>query len=261
LTGPSRELWQLLEERDYANGVAPDIEFRMPFSEDGWQYEPLLNVENKDQIIDMFEESVYYAPLDTVPCPPGLTNEECDTLEAIARYNLGFEGGLQYYKYVDNTVHNGMHYFYSVTAYDHLLVSGVPVRPNSYGDPSSNFIYTNPLSDAQEAVGFDENEVYVIPNPATTESMDPWRLEPNQDDATGIKVEFRNLPACQSTVRIYTVSGDLVEVLYHDGSSGSLRWDLVSRNGQDITSGIYLFSVEPDDDSFPRTIGKFIVIR
>jgi hypothetical protein len=261
LSGPGRELWQLLEERDYVNGVSPDQDFRTPYSEGGWQYEPLLNVENKAEIVEMFEESVYYAPLDTVPCPPGLTNEECDTLEAIARYNLGFEGGLQYYKYVDKTVHNGMHYFYSVTAYDHLLVNNVPTRPNSYGDPSSNFIYINPLSNAQEAAGFDENEVYVVPNPATTESMDPWRLEPNQDDATGIKVEFRNLPSCQSTVRIYTVSGDLVEVLYHDGSSGSLAWDLVSRNGQDITSGIYLFSVEPDDDSFPRTIGKFIVIR
>ena len=261
LTGPSRDLWQLLEERDYVNGVLPDIEFRTPFSEGGWKYEPLLEVENKDLIIEMFEESVYYAPLDTVPCPPGLTNEECDTLEALARYNLGFEGGLQYYKYVDRTVHNGMHYFYSVTAYDHLLVGGVPTRPNSYGDPSSNFIYVNPLSDAQEAAGFDENEVYVVPNPATTESMDPWRLEPNQDDATGIKVEFRNLPACRSTVRIYTVSGDLVEVLYHDGASGSLAWDLVSRNGQDVTSGIYLFSVEPEDDNFPRTIGKFIVVR
>ena len=261
LTGPSQELWQILEERDYENGVSPDIEFRKPFSEGGWQYEPLLNVENKDQIIEMFEESLLHSPFDTVPCPPGLANDECDTLEAIARYNLGFEGGLQYYKYVDKTVHNGMHYFYSVTAYDHLLIGGVPIRPNLYGYPSSNFIYTNPLSGAQEAVGFNENEVYVVPNPATTGSMGPWRLEPNQDDATGIKVEFRNLPACQSTVRIYTVSGDLVEVLYHDGSSGSLVWDLVSRNGQDITSGIYLFSVEPDDDSFPRTIGKFIVVR
>jgi hypothetical protein len=261
LTGPSRDLWQLLEERDYVNGVSPDTDFRMPFSEGGWQYEPLLNVENKEQIIEMFEQGILHTPFDTVPCPPGLTNEECDTLEALARYNLGFEGGLQYYKYVDRTVHNGMHYFYSVTAYDHLLSGGVPVSPNLYGDPSSNFIYINPLSDAQEAEGFDENEIYVVPNPATTESMDPWRLEPNQDDPTGIKVEFRNLPACQSTVRIYTVAGDLVEVLYHDGSSGSLAWDLVSRNGQDITSGIYLFSVEPDDGSFPRTIGKFIVIR
>ena len=108
---------------------------------------------------------------------------------------------------------------------------------------------------------FDENEVYVVPNPATAETMEPWRLEPNQDDPTGIKIEFRNLPACQSTVRIYTVAGDLVEILHNDGSNGTLPWDLVSRNGQDVTSGVYLYSVEPEDDSFPRTIGKFVVIR
>ena len=80
---------------------------------------------------------------------------------------------------------------------------------------------------------------------------------------TGIKVEFRNLPACNSTVRIFTLAGDIVEVLYHDGTDGrgTLRWDLVSRNGQDVTSGVYLFAVEPDSDSFNRTIGKFVVIR
>jgi hypothetical protein len=267
-TGPPRELWQLLEERDYAdNAVSPNIEFRIPYNENnpdegGWQYKPHFDLQDVDEIIQMFEESVLYAPLDTVPCPPGLTNEECDTLEAIARYNLRFEDGRQYYKFVDRTVHNGMHYFYSVTAYDHVLVGGVPERPGAYGDPSSNFIYVNPLSDAQQDPDtFDGNKVYVVPNPATTETMGPWRLEPNQDDPTGIKVEFRNLPACVSTVRIYTVSGDIVEVLHHDGSSGTLPWDLVSRNGQDVTSGIYLFSVEPEDDRFPRTIGKFVVIR
>jgi hypothetical protein len=91
--------------------------------------------------------------------------------------------------------------------------------------------------------------------------MEPWRMEPNRDDPTGIKIEFRNLPACQSTVRIFTVAGDLVEILYNDGSDGTLPWDLVSRNGQDVTSGVYLYSVEPEDDSFPRTIGKFVIIR
>jgi hypothetical protein len=38
-------------------------------------------------------------------------------------------------------------------------------------------------------------------------------------------------------------------------------WDLVSRNGQNVTSGVYLFAVEPDDEKFNRTIGKFVVIR
>ncbi len=268
LSGPPRELWQLIEERDIVNGVSPDIDFQFPISEIrddliGWQYEPLVNLPNKAAIVDMFEESVWYFPLDTVPCPPGLTNLACDTLEALARYNLGFEGGLQYYKYIDRSVHNGMHYFYSVTAFDHLLSGGVPIRPNKYGDPASNFQYTRPISDSQEAEEYSTDEVFVVPNPATAETMAPWRLEPNMDDPTGIKVEFRNLPACESKVRIFTLSGDLVEELDHDGSSGSgtLVWDLVSRNGQNVTSGVYIFSVEPTDSRFDRAIGKFVVIR
>ncbi|MBN2184365.1 MAG: hypothetical protein JW746_03455 [Candidatus Krumholzibacteriota bacterium] len=267
LSGPSRDLWQLLEERDVVNGVSPDIDFKYPISEvrddrRGWQYEPLANLPNKDSFIQLFEENVWYFPLDdTLPCPPGLTSLECDTLEALARYNLGFEGGLQYYKFIDRSVHNGMHYFYSVTAFDHLISGGVPVRPDKYGDPSSNFVYTRPVSDSQEAENFDGDKVYVVPNPATAETMSPWQLEPNMDDPTGVKVEFRNLPEGECTVRIFTLSGDLVEELYHNSSAsgGTLIWDLVSRNGQDVTSGVYLFAVE--SSRVDRTIGKFVIIR
>jgi hypothetical protein len=36
----------------------------------------------------------------------------------------------------------------------------------------------------------------------------------------------------------------------------------VSRNFQDVTSGIYLFSVETEtNQAFSRKIGKFVVIR
>jgi hypothetical protein len=263
LSGPSRELWQLIEERDLVNGVAPDIEFKKPYSQGGWEYEPLINLPDKDSYLAYFEQNVYYYPMDAVPCPPGLSALECDTLEALARYSLGFKGGLQYYKYVDNSVHDGMHYFYSVTAYDHVITKGVPTKVGYFGDPSSNFRDLTPLSDAQPAATYKEKNVYVVPNPATAAAMEPWRLEPNQDDPTGIKVEFRNLPKCRSTLRIFTVSGDLVQTLFHDGSTGdgTLRWDLVSRNGQDITSGVYLFAVEPEDGSFSRAIGKFVVIR
>jgi hypothetical protein len=263
LSGPGRELWQLLDERDLVNGIAADREFRKSYEEGGWLYVPLGHLPDREKLVEMFEESVNYFPMDTVPCPPGLTDLECDTLEALARYNLGFEGGSLYYKYVDTNVHNGMHYFYAVTAFDHILLNGIPLRPGKYGDPSSNFQYVVPLSDAQKEEEFVEEEVYVVPNPATTESMAPWRLEPNFDDPTGIKVEFRNLPACYCTVRIYTVAGDLVEVLYHDGRDGhgTLMWDLVSRNGQDVTSGVYLFVVDPATGGFKKTVGKFIVIR
>jgi hypothetical protein len=102
-----------------------------------------------------------------------------------------------------------------------------------------------------------------VPNPVTKESMAPWLLGPTNSDPSGEKLEFRNLPRCVSTVRVYTLAGDLVMTLTHDGSGGdgSLAWNLISRNGQNITSGVYIFSVEPQDRAFARTVGKFVVIR
>ena len=95
-----------------------------------------------------------------------------------------------------------------------------------------------------------------------------WHSHENEDELFlvlkgRLKLEFRNLPACRNTVRIFTLAGDLVQVLYHDGrgGSGTMPWNLLSRNGQEITSGIYLFSVEPADDRFSDAVGKFVVIR
>jgi hypothetical protein len=64
-------------------------------------------------------------------------------------------------------------------------------------------------------------------------------------------------------VRIFTVAGDLVQTLRHNGGGGdgTLAWNLVSRNGQTVTSGVYLFGVEPDEGRFPKFVGKFVVIR
>ena len=93
--------------------------------------------------------------------------------------------------------------------------------------------------------------------------MAPWTLGPTNDDASGLKVELRNLPKCKSTVRIFTIAGDLVATINHDGSggNGTASWNLVSRNGQDVCSGVYIFAVEPDDGRFERAIGKFVIVR
>lgn len=262
-SGPTFDLWNLVEERDLVNGIPPDIDFRRPYPQGGWKYEPCVDLPDRDAYMEMFYGYLRHAPFDTVPCPEELTDEICDTLEAVARHNLGLDGGRQYYKYVDIDVKNGLPYFYSVTAYDHRIRNSIPYEPGRFGAPASNFKFITPLSDAQEAEEFDERKVYVVPNPVTNESLDPWRMSPNNSDLTGVKVEFRNMPKCRSTVRIYTVSGDLVQVLYHDGTggNGTLPWNLLTRNGQDITSGIYIFSVDPEGDRFPRIVGKFVAIR
>jgi hypothetical protein len=263
LSGPTAELWHMLAIRDRVNGLAPDVDFGRPFEDGGWGYEPLAGMPNKEQLIYNFESELIQAPLDKVACPPGLSEDVCDTLEALARFNLGFEGGKQYYKFTDVGVKNGLHYFYSVIAYDHVLSGGQPISIGRFNSPASNFKYVSPISDAQDADEFEDTNVYVVPNPVTPENVEPWRLNPNNSDPSGIKCEFHNLPKCRSTVRIYTVAGDLVQVLHHDGSdgNGTQKWNLLSRNGQEITSGVYLFSVEPEDGRFQRTIGKFVVIR
>ncbi len=263
LSGPTADLWHMIAIRDLVNEVQPNIDFKKSFEQGGWMYEPLADLNGKQEYIASFEDILWDAPLDTVPCPPELSNEICDTLEALARHNLGFDGGRQYYKFVDTGVRNGLPYFYSVIAYDHALSKGRPVGTGRFNSPASNFRYVTALSSAQDVEGFDEKEVYVVPNPVTNKNIEPWRLSPNNADPSGVKCEFHNLPRCRNTVRIYTIAGDLVETLYHDGTGGhgTIEWNLLSRNGQEVTSGVYLFSVEPEDGRFPRAIGKFVIIR
>jgi hypothetical protein len=141
----------------------------------------------------------------------------------------------------------------------------VAAGPGLAGDPSSNFVYLSPPTAALEPAqyGQADNQIYVVPNPATVEKMQPWKLDPNNEDPTGTKIEFHHLPRSTGKVTIFTLSGDMVDELPFDGTTGngSLTWDLVSRNGQDVTSGVYLYSVEADDSNFKRFVSKFVVIR
>ncbi len=175
-----------------------------------------------------------------------------------------------YYEYVDPNVHNGFLYFYSVTAADHdLNIEGdAPVISGAgqSGDPSSSFTNASPAKRAQtaeERAALGAN-IFAYPNPATRDALATFQpLFPNADDPTGVRVNFANLPQAQNTIEIYTLSGDLVETIVHDGTTGygEASWNLISRNGQEIVSGIYLFVVHSDDDRFEDFIGKFVVVR
>jgi hypothetical protein len=262
LNGPGTDLWKLLFQADIRNGFGEDTGL------DKLRYEPLTHVlaaSVKEDMIKSIQQYLTEYPGKTPPCPQGVTQEVCDTLWALAAWRLGLQEGRQYYRYIDRAVHRGRPYFYAVTASDHGVDESTGAfSEGKVGDPSSNFAYTEPFSPSQLDYQYKEDNVYVVPNPATKESMQPWTLAPNNEDPTGIKVEFRNLPADKGTIRIYTVSGDLVKELPFDGRGGvgTMKWDLVSRNGQDVTSGVYIYSVETDtNDAFARKIGKFVVIR
>ncbi|MBC7185969.1 MAG: hypothetical protein H5U38_02940, partial [Calditrichaeota bacterium] len=60
---------------------------------------------------------------------------------------------------------------------------------------------------------------------------------------------------------IYTVRGQLVDTIYHDVpvSYGAETWDLVSKDGQDIAYGVYLYHI--DAPGIGSTTGRFAVIK
>ena len=108
------------------------------------------------------------------------------------------------------------------------------------------------------------SNIYLYPNPATRESLAEFdRQLPSADNPTGMQVMFANLPQGHNTIRIYTASGDLVQVLEHDGTGGrggAQAWNMMSRNGQEVVSGIYFFVVKSDQPGFEDVAGRFVIV-
>ncbi|MCZ6766743.1 MAG: hypothetical protein O7D32_07405 [bacterium] len=261
LTGPPRELWSIFFQADLVNNFGEDTGL------DRFRYEPLthlLPVSQKTEFITAIQQHLIEFPADEPPCPQGVTPDLCDTLKALARWGLGRDGGRQYYRYADKSVIEGVPYFYSVVAFDHTIFGRRgEFRPGIAGSPASNFVFVEPKSPAQADWAYDENRIYVVPNPVTRETMAEWTLGPTNDDPTGTKIEFRNLPGATGVIRVFTLAGDLVIALPFDATNGvgTVAWDLVSRNGQDIVSGVYLYAIEFTGPAYPRVIKKFTVIR
>jgi hypothetical protein len=99
---------------------------------------------------------------------------------------------------------------------------------------------------------------YVVPNPYVgSASFEPERFAISGRGER--RVEFRGLPQ-HCTIRIYTVRGDLVQTLQHDGSDdGFIAWNLRTKDNLDLAPGLYIFHV--DGSGVGEKIGKFAVIK
>lgn len=224
--------------RNSLSAVRPGMEVFLP-----WEYAPT--------VLDTFFEVTSRAP---APPPDRVFGKR----------------GTNYYYYRDTEVHNGFVTFYSVVASDHEMVwDGSRYQLAGYGiqsDPENNqhIVTPAPLAQTKEQRAKEGVNIYVYPNPATRASLAEFQQQPaSTASPTGVRVMFNNLPAAQNKVSVFTTSGDLVIALNHNGTNGSgaISWDLVSRNGQEVVSGIYLYVVESDDDHFATFRGRFVVVR
>lgn len=102
-------------------------------------------------------------------------------------------------------------------------------------------------------------EPYVVPNPyVAAASFEPQRFAVMGRGER--KIEFRNLPA-NCTIRIYTLNGELVQTLKHDGNinKGFVEWNLRNSDQLEIAPGLYIYHV--DGGEVGTYIGKFAIIK
>jgi hypothetical protein len=74
------------------------------------------------------------------------------------------------------------------------------------------------------------------------------------------RLEFRNLPP-NCSIRIYTITGELVQTLQHDGNilEGYVPWDLRTKDNLEAAPGLYIFHV--DAGAAGVHIGKFAIVK
>lgn len=106
----------------------------------------------------------------------------------------------------------------------------------------------------------ERGKISVVPNPYLCTAI--WEPRNNLEQGRAERrIDFINIPVA-STIRVYSVRGDLVQTLRQNGSytSGAVSWNLLSRDGLPIAYGVYVFHVSGPNlkEDF---IGKFAVIK
>ncbi len=186
--------------------------------------------------------------------------------------SIEIDGEYYHYRFVNDGVKNGWLNYYSVTAFDR-------------GDPAANLLslesslYANrkfvyPGVKPQTGAWTDSPSVY--PNPYRGQAL--WDGYSSREKT----IWFNHLPQ-KAEIRIFTLAGNLVDILHHDKtyaggdvqnidenkypqfSGGEHAWDMITRYDQAAASGLYLFTVENlDHESLSYgeiKEGKFLIIK
>jgi hypothetical protein len=127
------------------------------------------------------------------------------------------------------------------------------VRPPNVPGLRVRVAYTGSTLDPSTTSAENLARVHTVP--------DPYYVSNALETTANQKVlQFVNLPA-QAVVRIYSLSGVLVNVLTHNDPQGGglLTWDLRNRNNQFVASGVYFYHVEAPDGQ--TKVGRFTVVN
>jgi hypothetical protein len=167
------------------------------------------------------------------------------------------------YEYIIENIQPSRPYYVTVTAFDFgsrkIALSSLESALNL----NSVLAYPLPSTEAVEKEGLN---VMVYPNPYRIDGGYAAAGYENRDRTKSAErsrsIHFYNLPSI-CTIRIYTVSGDLVREIEHyrpDAGPDAQheRWNLISRNTQAVVTGIYIYHVS---SAMGEQLGKIVIIK
>jgi len=172
-----------------------------------------------------------------------------DLLVEIPKQAVESNSGLA--RYVDSEVSASVGYYYTITTYDS--------DGNESGKVNNNRFPIYPTLPKNEDFPAD---VYVVPNPFRQHSG---------LSGTGerYRIQFMGLPGA-AKIKVFTVSGELVQEIDHDDGTGSAAWGSIANIDYQLTKwalgvapGFYVYSIESmvsghEGETF---IGKLAIIK
>ncbi|MFU8860071.1 MAG: hypothetical protein ACNA8K_06585 [Cyclonatronaceae bacterium] len=166
---------------------------------------------------------------------------------------------------------SGWQYLFAVTSFDQGDERTPPLETSVNANAIRVFPGTGPNENFNSSA--EEFQVGVYPN--------PYRINAAWDGTTPFtrKIMFYNLPH-RAEIRIYTLSGAIVANLQHDSgtyrgdtrwfrdfssdnrvlSGGEHAWDLLTEANQNLTTGLYLYTVKDLENGGVQR-GKFAIIK
>ena len=115
-----------------------------------------------------------------------------------------------------------------------------------------------PYIDSQKAKE-DLNKIKVVPNPYY--GTNAFEGQNTFTSGRGPReIQFRNLPR-DCTIRIYTISGELVREIHHSSTIdfGTGRWDLLTKDNLTTAYGVYIYHIEAN--GVGEKIGKLAIVK
>jgi len=105
----------------------------------------------------------------------------------------------------------------------------------------------------------DLKKINVVPNPYIVTHNAEARLQSSQTGRGEREIRFTYIPP-QSTIKIFTVRGELIKELRHDDLFvGDVSWNLRTEENIDTAYGVYVYVVEIPNVG--KKIGKFALIK